>query len=150
MKLISIYECLCDETRLRILNLLSRSPLCVCHLQAALGKSQVVMSQHLAYLRERKLVVGQRHQNWMIYSLPEKQPRALKLNLRCLRDTPQAEPVFRRDLRRFEKLMGDKSARALLDEGCCARPAPAASRRPAAKTKRSSLYVPQGHQQGAL
>ena len=121
MKLISIYKCLCDETRLRILNLLSVSPLCVCHIQKALGKSQVVSSQHLAYLRERGLVVGQRYQNWMIYSLPDRRSPALDANLRCLQDAVQTEPVFRKDRERLEKLMGAKSVRILLDEGCCVR-----------------------------
>jgi len=39
MKLIKIYKCFCDETRLRILNLLLRSPLCVCHLEKKYHKS---------------------------------------------------------------------------------------------------------------
>jgi DNA-binding transcriptional ArsR family regulator len=53
MKLVSIYECLCDATRLRLLNLLLQGPLCVCHLQAVLGESQVKISKHLSYLRAR-------------------------------------------------------------------------------------------------
>ena len=36
MKLIEVYKCLCDETRLRILHLLSHQPLCVCHFQEIL------------------------------------------------------------------------------------------------------------------
>ena len=36
-QLIEIYNCLCDETRLRIVHLLTQSPLCVCHLQDILG-----------------------------------------------------------------------------------------------------------------
>lgn len=123
VKLIAIYKCLCDETRLRILHLLSVSPLCVCHLQQVLGKSQVLISQHLAYLRERSLVAGQRYQHWMIYSLPPAPPPELEAQLQCLQDCVQTEPVFRKDQAKLKKLMGTKSARALLDEGCCARPA---------------------------
>ena len=121
MKLIAIYKCLCDETRLRILNLLSVSPLCVCHIQAVLRKSQVVSSQHLGYLRERGLVVGQRYRSWMIYSLPTVRPAGLDANLQCLQDALQTEPVFRKDRERLVKLMGAKNVQALLDEGCCAR-----------------------------
>ena len=137
MKLLAIYECLCDETRLRIFNLLSVSPLCVCHIQEVLRKSQVVISRHLAYLRERELVSGQRYQNWMLYSLPENRPATLDANLKCLQDAVQTEPVFRKDRERLEKLMGSKTVRTLLDEGCCARLTAAApkkpSRKPAAK-----------------
>ena len=118
MKLISIYKCLCDETRLRILNLLSASPLCVCHLQSIICKSQVVISQHLAYLRERGMVTGQRYHQWMIYSLPESPSRELEANLKCLQVCVQAEPVFRNDQAKLRKLIGRKTVQTLLEEGC--------------------------------
>jgi ArsR family transcriptional regulator, arsenate/arsenite/antimonite-responsive transcriptional repressor len=123
VKLISIYQCLCDETRLRILNLLSVSPLCVCHIQRVLGKSQVIASQHLAYLRERGMVTAQRHQHWMIYSLPASPSPDLEANLKCLQDCVQTAPVFKKDRQKLKKLTGTKSVRALLDEGCCPKPA---------------------------
>lgn len=122
MKLIEIYQCLCDETRLRILNLLSESPLCVCHIQASLGKSQVLISQHLAYLRQRKMVTARRYRHWMIYSLPAVRLPALEANLRCLQDAITSEPVFRKDRARLKKLIGSRDLQSLLDEGCCARP----------------------------
>jgi len=122
VKLISIYKCLCDETRLRILNLLSVSPLCVCHLQQVLGKPQVIVSQHLARLRARGMVSGRRHQQWMIYSLPSSASAELEANLKCLQDCVQTEPVFKKDRQKLKKLMGEKSVRDLLEEGCC--PAP--------------------------
>jgi ArsR family transcriptional regulator len=56
MDLVQIYECLCDQTRLRILHLLSQTPLCVCHFQEILEEPQVKISKHLAYLRNRGLV----------------------------------------------------------------------------------------------
>jgi len=119
VKLISIYRCLCDETRLRILNLLSVSPLCVCHLQSVLGKSQVIVSQHLAYLRGREMVSSQRYQNWMIYSLPVSASKELEANLKCLQDCVQEEPIFQKDRAKLKKLMGSQTVKALLDEGCC-------------------------------
>ena len=122
MNLIQIYKCLCDETRLRILNLLSVSPLCVCHLQQVLGKSQVVMSQHLAYLREREMVACEPYQNWRVYSLPSSPAPELEANLKCLQDCVQTEPVFKKDRAKLKRLMGDQTLQALLDDGCC--PAP--------------------------
>ena len=50
MELVPIYQCLCDRTRLRILNLLDSGPLCVCHFQTLLKEGQVKISKHLAYL----------------------------------------------------------------------------------------------------
>ena len=119
MRLISIYKCLCDETRLRILNLLSVSPLCVCHLQEVLSKPQVKISQHLAYLKQRGMVTAQRHQQWMIYSLPASTPPELEANLKCLQDCVQTEPLFKEDRRKLKELIGSKTVRTLLDEGCC-------------------------------
>lgn len=119
MKLIAIYKCFCDETRLRIVNLLSQSPLCVCHFQQILDKPQVIISQHLAYLRTHGMVASQRYQQWMIYSLPSSPPAELEANLKCLQDCAQTEPIFKRDLARLKKLLGSKGVQALLDEGCC-------------------------------
>lgn len=104
VKLLSIYRCLCDETRLRILHLLSIRPLCVCHLQEILEQPQVKVSKHLAYLKAQGMVEVHRHQNWMIYSLPKKKGHELEANLRCLQDCVSAEPVFKKDLRRLAKL----------------------------------------------
>lgn len=107
MKLVQIYQCLCDETRLRILNLLSRRSLCVCHLQEILGRSQVQVSQHLSRMKKDGLVEANRHHNWMIYSLPKKVPQALEAHLRCLQDCVQTEPVFKDDLRALKKVKAD-------------------------------------------
>lgn len=107
MDLIQIYECLCDETRLRILNLLSHGPLCVCHFQTLLGESQVKISKHLAYLKDRGMVVATRHQNWMIYCLPAKRAPELDKNLRCLQDCVQTEPVFKKDVQRLKGMDQD-------------------------------------------
>ena len=104
MDLIQIYQCLCDSTRLRILHLLAKTPLCVCHFQAILNESQVKISKHLAYLRERGMVVAEREQNWMIYSLPKRRDAELEKNLKCLQDCVQTDPVFKRDLRELAKL----------------------------------------------
>lgn len=106
-QLIEIYNCLCDETRLRIVHLLTQSPLCVCHLQDILGLSQVAASKHLAYLRQRGLVESRRHEQWMIYSLPAVRPRELDWQLRCLQDCLPTHPVFRDDLRKLKARQPD-------------------------------------------
>ena len=104
MELVQIYECLCDLTRLRLLNVLAQGPLCVCHFQEILREPQVKISKHLGYLRARGLVACTRQGNWMIYALPAKPARELRANLACLQDCAQENPVFRRDLARLKKL----------------------------------------------
>jgi ArsR family transcriptional regulator len=109
MDLVQIYQCFCDRTRLRILHLLTESPLCVCHFQEILDEPQVKVSKHLAYLRERGLVEVEREQNWMIYSLPKKRAAELETNLKCLQDCAQSDKVFARDLKKL----------ATLQKNCC-------------------------------
>ena len=104
MKLAEIYQCFCEPTRLRILHLLTQTPLCVCHFQDALGEPQVKISKHLAYLRSRGLVQTKRSGNWIIYSLPSKPSPELEMNLKCLQDCAQSDAVFRKDLQRLAQL----------------------------------------------
>lgn len=104
MELVQIYECFCDRTRLRILHLLAQGPLCVCHLQEVLEESQVKISKHLAYLRNRKMVETTRHGNWMVYSLPIERDEGLQKNLRCLQDCMQTDRTFAADRKKLARL----------------------------------------------
>lgn len=112
MSLVRIYECLCDETRLRIVQLLTRGPLCVCHLQAVLDIPQARVSQHLAYLRDRGMVESRRRGTWMIYSLPERPGAELARHLACLQDCSVSDKRFREDLRKL-KAIGSGCATAI-------------------------------------
>jgi ArsR family transcriptional regulator len=105
VKLVRIYQCLCDRTRLRILNLLGEGELCVCHFQEILGEHQVKISKHLAYLRAHGLVVARKEANWVVYRLPDRPPRELSANLACLQDCIRDDPGFRADTGRLRKLM---------------------------------------------
>ncbi|MDQ6860857.1 MAG: metalloregulator ArsR/SmtB family transcription factor [Verrucomicrobiota bacterium] len=118
MDLIQIYQCLCDVTRLRILHLLTQTPLCVCHFQEILDEPQVKISKHLAYLRERGMVVTEREQNWVIYALPEKRDRELEANLQCLQDCVQTDAVFKRDRKALTKLRAKRGDRSVA-VACC-------------------------------
>ncbi|HEX7631835.1 MAG TPA: metalloregulator ArsR/SmtB family transcription factor [Lacunisphaera sp.] len=120
MSLIQIYQCLCDQTRLRILNLLNQGPLCVCHFQEILGEPQVKISKHLGYLKQHGLVEARRDGNWMIYSLPSRPSHELKANLACLQDCAQEDPVFRKDSGKLGKLRGKFAETSPI---CCGKPA---------------------------
>jgi ArsR family transcriptional regulator len=104
MDLIRIYECLCDRTRLRILNLLLSGPLCVCHLQEILREPQVKVSKHLGFLKRNGLVEAERCGNLMIYRLPARRAAQLEANLACLQDCAQEERRFREDRARLVKV----------------------------------------------
>lgn len=109
MKLIQVYECFCDETRLRILNLLSHSPLCVSHLQNILEMPQVKISKHLSYMKERGMVEAQRVDNWMLYSITKDTCGELESNLKCLQDCSNEYPVFKNDLIKLKPILEEVS-----------------------------------------
>lgn len=104
MNLLRVYDCLCDATRLRLLNLLARQPLCVCHLEAALQVPQASISRHLAYLRRHGMVTVTRQGPWRVYALAEPAPAALRANLACLQDARSTEPQLARDVARLNRL----------------------------------------------
>jgi len=116
MTLIEVYKCLCDETRLRILHLLSRQRLCVCHFQEILDAPQVKVSKHLAYLRQRGMVETHREGSWIIYALPAKRSPELTANMKCLQDCASEIPVFKADLRRMRKALAKSRGPVA---GCC-------------------------------
>src|SRR5260221_11495521 len=137
MELIQIYQCFCDPTRLRILHLLAKGPLCVCHFQSLLGETQVKISKHLAYLKDKGLVVAHRHQNWMIYCLPKKRPAELEKNLQCLQDCAQTDPVFKTDLRKLKTVHEDLEWIEVALSCCGGEPAAAGAARSRAKGRRT-------------
>ena len=104
VELIAIYRCFCDVTRLRMIHLLTRGPLCVCHFQEILGAPQTKVSQHLAYLRKKRMVRCTRYGTWRIYSLPLEPSPDLEANLKCLQDCAPTDKRFRADLKALEKV----------------------------------------------
>jgi ArsR family transcriptional regulator len=116
VKLVQIYECLCDETRLRILHLLAHAPLCVCHFQSVLREPQVKISKHLNYLKARGLVESRQHQNWRIYKLPDQRGYELAKHLQCLQDCIHERELFRDDLKRLQSVTHEAASIA---SNCC-------------------------------
>jgi ArsR family transcriptional regulator len=68
----SLFKALADPTRLRIMNLLLRSPFCVCEMERILGLPQPLLSRHLAYLRNSGLVESHRDGMRVNYNLNRK------------------------------------------------------------------------------
>ncbi len=68
-RMAQVCKALGDETRLRVLELLSGGERCVCELQADLGIAQPLLSFHLKVLRDADLVADRRAGRWAHYSL---------------------------------------------------------------------------------
>ncbi|HEX8926628.1 MAG TPA: metalloregulator ArsR/SmtB family transcription factor [Terriglobales bacterium] len=64
-----IFQGLGDRTRLRLLNLIGESEVCVCYFVEVLDLPQPTISRHLAYLRRSGLVTARREGKWMHYRI---------------------------------------------------------------------------------
>ena len=71
LPLADLFKVFADATRLRILNALAASELCVCDLAAALEMTQSAISHQLALLRRARLVRSRRHGKVIYYSLDD-------------------------------------------------------------------------------
>jgi len=106
-----LFKALGDETRLRIVALLSHGELCVCHLEEALRLSQPKVSRHLATLRAAGVVEDRRHGTWVYYRLARQSDDDCEAQLRGLVKTFAKRNVLRRDLQRLVKVRGPESCR---------------------------------------
>lgn len=78
-------KALCDDTRLRIVELLADGERCVCDIQGPMGISQPLLSFHLKVLREAGVVSDRRAGRWAYYSLRPDTLAALSAALDALR-----------------------------------------------------------------
>lgn len=69
--LVKIFHALSDETRLKIIKLLSKGQLCVCEIVSALNMVQPKVSFHLGVLKEAQLVKIRRKGKWILYELSD-------------------------------------------------------------------------------
>ena len=101
-----LFKALGEETRLRIVALLSHGELCVCHLQEALGLSQPHVSRHLAVLRAAGVVEDRRERKWVYYRLARQPSADCERHLRGVVRAYAKREVLRRDVRRLVKTRG--------------------------------------------
>ena len=78
-RLTDIFKILSDETRLRILILLYQEELCVCQLSGILDVPQPKISTNLSKLRDLNLVVDERKERYVFYSLKDKNKVLIKI-----------------------------------------------------------------------
>lgn len=104
--LTKLFRALGDETRLRIVALLSHGELCVCHLENALELSQPNVSRQLGILRAAGVVDARRDGSWMYYALAPQEQDAVKAMLDQLVRVFVAERAIRADHAKLKKSCG--------------------------------------------
>ncbi|MCK6537999.1 MAG: metalloregulator ArsR/SmtB family transcription factor [Polyangiaceae bacterium] len=105
------FRALGDDTRLRIIALLSHGELCVCHLQEALGLLQPNISRQLGVLRAAGIVEDRREGNWVYYRLLEQENAECERHLRGLVESFAKRDVLRRDVEKLLKVRGPGACR---------------------------------------
>lgn len=99
----SLLRALSERVRLRILNLIGDSELCVCFFVEALDLPQPTISRHLAYLRREGVVSARREGLWMHYRIVVPADSNVAAVLRSTLVWCAQEPEMQRDRRRLAK-----------------------------------------------
>jgi len=104
-----LFKALGDETRLRIVALLSHGELCVCHFESALGLTQSNTSRQLAVLKNAGIVEAQRDGSWVYYQLAPQLDEVCRAQLKALVAAFSRRDVLRDDVKRLLKSRGPNS-----------------------------------------
>ncbi|AMC93601.1 hypothetical protein AOC36_06260 [Erysipelothrix larvae] len=73
-----LFKAMADETRLKIMEMLTQEELCACHILEAFHITQPTLSYHMKILVESELVTSRKDGNWIRYRL--NQDKVAKLN----------------------------------------------------------------------
>jgi ArsR family transcriptional regulator len=106
-----LMKALGDETRLRVVALLSHGELCVCHVEAALGLSQPNVSRQFSLLRAAGLVDSRREGSWIYYKLARQENPERQRLLRAVVQGFAKQDVLRRDVERLLRVRGPGSCK---------------------------------------
>lgn len=101
-----LFRALGDETRLRIVALLSHGELCVCHLETALDLNQSNASRQLGILKAAGIVDSRREGTWVYYSITEQEHATVAKALDVLTKAFGAERALRVDHAKLRKSCG--------------------------------------------
>lgn len=69
--MVTILKALSDENRIRLLNILFSSELCVCEIEEVLELTQSNASRHLTKLKSAKIITSYKKAQWVYYKLDD-------------------------------------------------------------------------------
>ncbi len=94
-----------DETRVRILNLLAHSELCVCQFMVILGMGQSTVSKHLGILKNAGLIEMEKRGTWSFYRLSQDKTNTHNRDfIRLLPSLPKDDPILQKDNRSLNEV----------------------------------------------
>lgn len=99
-----LFKALADQTRLRLINLMGETEVCVCFFVEILKTNQPKISRHLAYLRKAGVVSARREGKWMHYRIVEpSDPHAARI-FKEVRAWLKEDALMQRDRERLVKV----------------------------------------------
>ena len=113
-QLVQFFKALSDETRLRIMVLLTQGELCVCDLMFVLDEPQSKISRHLAFLKHSGLANSKRAGVWMHYRLKEPVDEVHKAQIDFLKRQLSHLPQFRMDWEKLLELKKQGGCKAMM------------------------------------
>ncbi len=108
-QLAQLYKALSEETRIRIMMLLTQGELCVCDVQAVLDEPQSKVSRHLAYLKHSGLVSSKRVGVWVHSMIRETADKTCRAQLAFMEEHLSKLPQFGTDRRKLKEFRKQKS-----------------------------------------
>lgn len=99
----NLFKALGDENRLRILNLLRKSELCVCEVEVILEMTQSNASRHLTKLKNAGIISYEKKAQWIHYQINLQFIEENKLLYRYINEKMDQNIKFLRDLERLKK-----------------------------------------------
>lgn len=113
-QLVQFFRALSEETRLRIVMLLTQGELCVCDLMVILEEPQSKISRHLAYLKHSGLTDSKRVGVWMHYWLKESLGEVYKAQINFLKENLSSLPQFHEDIKKLLGLKKQGGCKAIM------------------------------------
>jgi len=98
-----LFKALGDENRLRILNILISSKLCVCEIEVILEMTQSNVSRHLSKLKKVGIISSSKEAQWVHYEISDKFINNDVLFFSYLKKKFTEDDLFLNDLKRYIK-----------------------------------------------
>jgi ArsR family transcriptional regulator len=96
--MLKLFKLLSDESRMRILMLLTEKELCVCQLMGVLGISQPLISRNLSLLSNAGLLDERKDGKLVFYSISKNLPSAAKSIINLLKKELKEDRIFKNDI----------------------------------------------------
>jgi ArsR family transcriptional regulator len=103
-----LFKAFADESRLRILHLLTVGELCVCDITDSLKMGQSKTSRHLGFLRSSGLVSTRRDGKWIYYALSKPAGEVHRHLLNCLHGCLEEIPTLKSDAENLKRVSQKK------------------------------------------